>query len=40
MKTEIDMLHGSLGDNVKLISPEDVVERFKSEIRAMNKLYK
>lgn len=30
----------SLGTKVKIVSPEDVVERFAGEIRAMSKLYK
>ena len=30
----------SLGTKVKIVGPEEVVERFSGEIRAMNKLYK
>ena len=29
----------SLGTKVKIVGPEEVVERFAGEIRAMNKLY-
>ena len=29
----------SLGTKVKIVDPEEVVERFAGEIRAMNKMY-